>query len=360
MNSLKLFCIAFLLGFSTCAALVYYYQRDSLSATDGADSFAQRADSTMNSSAIPPTLPQNISQPNHSPIAAAQQKNNAADVAKNNVSEAEYWLAQLRQLQKTGSTEDVIQALLNYSHYELDANKLNSVIDEFKIAWLHDVNQFLNSAERLDIQQINGLERQRFIDRLEQLLFALPGDAELHWLLSRLYRLAEDQYQAEYHAILAASDPRFSSLAREKTAVDEPAVTEETKPVQGPLIIPLQRLQNHFLVKVHISGQPALLLLDTGASLTGVTQIFANSNASILTEARPILLDTAGGSAKGSLFTAKTVELGGLVFRDHPTVVYPVMDNQSFDGVLGLDILGRFDFYIDQPRAELRLKYWIQ
>lgn len=359
MQPAKHFFLAFFLGFIACAVLVFFY-RESLpfSVSTLSSVSAPLSDSISQN--------KNIVEENTSKLAV----NSGRDIASNGAhttenvtpevgqSEAEYWLARLREVQEVGTMERVVEALLNYGHYELDANKLQAVLDEFKVKWLHSVNQFLNNTESLNAEQINELELQRFINRLEQLLVALPSDAELYWLLSRLYLLDNNQYQADYYAVMAASDPRFAQ--QQKLAEEERAQTEIAPPIEAPLIIPLRRHQNHFLVSATISGQSALLLLDTGASLTGVTQSFAERYPHIIDNSRPILLDTAGGSATGRLFTANTVELGGLLFRDHPTIVFPVMDEQSFDGVLGLDILGRFDFYIDQSRAELHLRYRIE
>ena len=48
--------------------------------------------------------------------------------------------------------------------------------------------------------------------------------------------------------------------------------------------------------------------------------------------------------------------MGNLVFNQHILAQLPMDNSQGFDGLLGVDILGRFDFFIDQDAAVLRLK----
>jgi hypothetical protein len=56
------------------------------------------------------------------------------------------------------------------------------------------------------------------------------------------------------------------------------------------------------------------------------------------------------------LFTVTQIGIGDLFFKQHILAQFPMDSSVEFDGLLGIDILGRFDFVIDQNAASLKLK----
>jgi len=100
------------------------------------------------------------------------------------------------------------------------------------------------------------------------------------------------------------------------------------------------------LVRVHVNGQSALMIVDTGSSNTIVS--------SDLLHVRPLALEHADTAAKGSGYRGSaawakaTVELGDLRWPDRKVLV---MDDfreishsmkQKIDGILGEDLLQEF------------------
>jgi predicted aspartyl protease len=98
------------------------------------------------------------------------------------------------------------------------------------------------------------------------------------------------------------------------------------------------------------------LLLDTGASLSGLSKSYTAKYPAMLKAIKPIRLNTASGTHDSVLFTVTNISIDNLVFNQYILAQLPMDNSQGFDGLLGVDILGRFDFVIDQNAAVLRLK----
>lgn len=188
------------------------------------------------------------------------------------------------------------------------------------------------------------------MSQLESLLNHSDNDGAVHLLLASLYLKHEDSYAAQYHALMAANDSAVQAQA-EKILMQ---LNGDNIPDQ--LILPLVRLGNQFLVEVSIERYPARLLLDTGAALSGVTTAYATRHPDIIKAQRPIHLHTAAGVTESVLFTVDHFSLGAMQFDQHILALLPMHDSAGFDGLLGIDILGRFDFVIDQTSLTLLLK----
>lgn len=187
------------------------------------------------------------------------------------------------------------------------------------------------------------------ITQLDQLL-GLTDDSELHLTLASLYSQIDDNYQAQYHALMAANDSKVQAQAEKILA------QLNGTPVPEGLTVPLIRFGNQYLVQVNIEGYPARLLLDTGASLSGVSNAYAARHADLVKQTKPIRLNTAAGITDTYLFTADHFTVGTLTFNQHILALLPMQAMTDFDGLLGVDILGRFDFVIDQDALVLRLQ----
>ncbi len=121
--------------------------------------------------------------------------------------------------------------------------------------------------------------------------------------------------------------------------------------------LPLTRFGEHFLVEVALDDGRALrLLLDTGATRTVLRPrvVAAVPGAERLTSR--IRIGTANGVVSASRYQLPGLTLGP--FRiDSPELVVLDLDGlgASVDGLLGLDLLGRFDYRIDPGRGRLLL-----
>jgi len=118
--------------------------------------------------------------------------------------------------------------------------------------------------------------------------------------------------------------------------------------------IALTRLHNHFLVPIQLAGRTLMLLLDTGASLTLVPKAIANGYPADALH-RAITLVTANGTITVPTMVVPQMQLGAQTLHHISVALTDNMGIQGADGLLGMDILKRFHFVIDQEHATLRL-----
>ena len=186
--------------------------------------------------------------------------------------------------------------------------------------------------------------------QFDELLKYRANDGELHLVMAALLMELKDKYQAQYHALMAVNDP----LVQKRAEVILAELNGEGMPEES--IISLERYGSQYLVNADIEGYPARLLLDTGASLSGLSATYTAKYPALLKATKPIRLHTASGTRDSILFTVTHVGIGKLVFNQHILAQLPMDNAVEFDGLLGVDILGRFDFVIDQNAAVLKLR----
>lgn len=121
--------------------------------------------------------------------------------------------------------------------------------------------------------------------------------------------------------------------------------------------LPLTRFGDHFLVEVALDDGRALsLLLDTGATRTVLRpRAVANAPGAERLPDR-VRMGTANGVVSASRYRLPGLTLGP--FRIHePELVVLDLDGlgSGADGLLGLDLLSRFDYRIDPGRGRLLL-----
>ncbi len=213
---------------------------------------------------------------------------------------------------------------------------------------LQELKQYLQQLK--DTPSLYGEDYAWLLAQLDQLASLTLVDGELHLLMAWVALQLKDNYQAQYHALMAANDPQAQERAENLLA----KLNGDNLPKE--LAIPLERFGNQFVVVVSIDGNPARLLLDTGASLSGLSSVYLAHYPALIKDPRPIRLNTAAGTQDSVLFTVSNLGFSGLNFNRHMLAQLPMDGGSDFDGLLGVDILGRFDFVIDQDQALLKLK----
>ncbi|MET0356686.1 MAG: retropepsin-like aspartic protease [Cellvibrio sp.] len=251
------------------------------------------------------------------------------------------WLYLASIYKKQSQPLNAVDAWFRYVKLELDDQKIDKA--------LKDIRKYL-----LQIKETPALFNEDYswlMSQFDELLKYNSNDGELHLILASMLVQLNDNYQAQYHALMAANDPNAQKRAEAILA----NLNGDNK-VQGESTISLTRFGNQYLVNVSIEGYPARLLLDTGASLSGLSNSYTAKYPGMLKSTKPIRLNTASGTHDSVLFTVTNINMGNLMFNQHILAQLPMDNSQGFDGLLGVDILGRFDFVIDQDAAVLRLK----
>ena len=253
---------------------------------------------------------------------------------------ARAWLYLASIYKKQSQPLTAVDAWFRYVKLELDDQKIDKA--------LKDIRKYLIQIK--DTPSLFNEDYSWLMAQFDELLKYNANDGELHLILASLLVQLNDNYQAQYHALMAANDP----VAQKRAETILANLNGDSVP--GESTISLTRFGNQYLVNVSIEGAPARLLLDTGASLSGLSNTYTAKYPAMLKSTKPIRLNTASGTHDSVLFTVTSINMGNLVFNQHILAQLPMDNSQGFDGLLGVDILGRFDFVIDQDAAVLHLK----
>ncbi|MEP2650889.1 MAG: retropepsin-like aspartic protease [Paraglaciecola sp.] len=131
---------------------------------------------------------------------------------------------------------------------------------------------------------------------------------------------------------------------------------EQTQPPQNEVIarsIPLKQVRDQYLVSGALSGNPVNLLIDTGASITAISEQYFDklSNRIKINHLGRFTIGTAGGSVMASIYEFRELTLQHVTVKNLPVVVLPMEGISNADGLLGMNFLREFDFKIDQKNA---------
>ena len=144
------------------------------------------------------------------------------------------------------------------------------------------------------------------------------------------------------------------TLQQTATVMPDPNSSAVATEVAG---IPLIRSGQHFLVDVHPGDDGSLrLLIDTGASMTIVTPAaLQQQGVAYRDTGRSRVFNTANGPVRASIYVVDTLSVGDWYIRDLEIGVLELGGQTGMDGLLGMNFLGHFRFFIDQNESLLRL-----
>lgn len=253
------------------------------------------------------------------------------------------WLL-ARVYEQQGLHKESVATWFRYLSIEVDAKKM-----EDALAYLA---KYL--IRLTDNPAIFGESYEWLMLQINDLIKLTPDNGELHLLLAKMHLKMEDKDQAQYHALMAANQPDTQARAEGLLTKLYEGKLQDDSPAE--MQVPLIRFGGQFLVPVTIEGEKVKLLLDTGASISGLTASFINRHYPSVKSPKPIQLNTASGAVETYLFLVDTLTIENVTFNKHMLARLPMDNADLFDGLLGIDILGRFDFVIDQQAAVLRLR----
>ena len=161
---------------------------------------------------------------------------------------------------------------------------------------------------------------------------------------------------------LVAQDPDYgvqatSMLANLQQLPDERYEEAAAVPAAEVAGIPLQRRGTHFLVGARPGRGGSLnLLIDTGASMTIVTPAALQSHGIHYTDTgRTGIFSTANGRVSAPVYRIGKLAVGDWEVRQLEIGVLDLGNRTDIDGLLGMNFLRHFQFFIDQNRSSLRL-----
>ena len=119
--------------------------------------------------------------------------------------------------------------------------------------------------------------------------------------------------------------------------------------------IKLKKYGKNFIVQAILNGSIKVnLLIDTGASISSINNsVLQKLQYKVLNN--NIILNTAAGDIDAKLIQINTLTLDDIAIFDFELTVSSIELSKMFDGLLGMNFLNKFKFYIDQKNAILYL-----
>jgi clan AA aspartic protease (TIGR02281 family) len=166
-------------------------------------------------------------------------------------------------------------------------------------------------------------------------------------------------------AALAYDDPsamRLRQLTLMTRTKDKSSDAESPDtPFNGPVsatAIQLQQIGDQYVVQGQLSGNNVALLIDTGASITAVSNTYFQdlANRFKINFIGRFNVNTAAGKVLAPMYQFAELKLNHAIVYDISIIVLPMRNIDNVNGLLGMNFLREFDFKIDQRQAMLFLK----
>lgn len=143
--------------------------------------------------------------------------------------------------------------------------------------------------------------------------------------------------------------PEGFRISMESRSPQIPAPVRPRPNVKGPGFVDLmQRHDGHYYSAGYVNGVPAVFMVDTGASLTTLSQEVAYKSG--VTSCASHTFNTANGPAQGCVAKVGKLQIGEFILRDFEVAVMP---NLPTDALLGMNVMRLFR--LEQQNGVLRI-----
>ena len=212
-------------------------------------------------------------------------------------------------------------------------------------------------------QSLKRNDDQNALLALYQHLVQLEPDYAPWFMGLAATQLALDDKEAARRSLLLVSqDPDVGAQAQAMLSELSIALAgmQETDPWDSAtelVGIPLHRSGNHFIVDARPAhGGIIRLLIDTGASLTIFTSdVLEQRGIRYEDTGRTGVFNTANGSVQAPIYKLDSLAVGDWQVNHIEVGVLDLGSSSGVDGLLGMNFLNHFQFFIDQNNALLRL-----
>ena len=287
-------------------------------------------------------------------------------IAKRHISLAE----QLLQRFLVASYRDVEARILLAEVY-LDEENFHAAIDQLYeargFAYRPAMLQRINSKIRSMVTELapslkRNNDQSALLALYQQLTQLEPDHAPWFMGLAAAQLALDDKEAARRSLLLVAQDPDVGAQAQamlsELTiALVKPHDTEQQGLATAVVGIPLHRSGNNFIVDASPArGRSIRLLIDTGASVTILTPDALEQHGILYEDTgRTRVFYTANGPVRAPIYILDSLTVGDWKVNQLEVGVLDLSGGSYIDGLLGMNFLRHFQFFIDQNEALLRL-----
>ncbi|MCA8941486.1 MAG: TIGR02281 family clan AA aspartic protease [Planctomycetes bacterium] len=173
-------------------------------------------------------------------------------------------------------------------------------------------------------------------------------DARLHLAYAHTLASAGDLDSALAHATRAANlDPSLRGALESFQAALSSA---------DAIVIPFDPRTHAIDAAVSVGGQAVSFVVDTGATMTTIPTAVARG-LGLLSDSNPkVVVNTANGEVTGQTVRVPWIEIGSARIENVQAVVIDLPGTLEGRGLLGMNVLRRFDVEIDSQNGRLTLK----
>lgn len=199
--------------------------------------------------------------------------------------------------------------------------------------------QRIPDAKHYTLNLAEAYAYQQKLTLMEDVLAALPlNDRDANMIRDKAYEMRD----------MASANTTPSNIEIEPTSSD--AAQYQTR-------VALERIGDQYRLEAKALNQKATMILDTGASTTAISsRLFARlGRMRNLTFIGNFNVRTASGTIEAPLVQIPRFYFAGYEFNDVSAIVLPEDALPDADGLLGMNILGQFDFAIMPQSSELIL-----
>jgi predicted aspartyl protease len=183
------------------------------------------------------------------------------------------------------------------------------------------------------------------------------GPGGLKWFMVKTRNGNVGWIKASDNTAVRKIDAHFRSSRNEAIVIgpgSAPASISSKTSTGGAIMIPVKILAGHAIVPVTFNNSvTANLMVDTGASRTMVSKRVA----------RDLRLSSmgsgtgygVGGPVSLSIARVESVKVGQVEIQNMPVSIHDFSPDPSFEGLLGVDFLGRFHMSLDSAKQMMVL-----
>jgi clan AA aspartic protease (TIGR02281 family) len=265
--------------------------------------------------------------------------------------------------------------LLLEAKLKVETTLLSDAIAHYYVLLRHPMtaaqqDEIEQQIARLSKNTIEQLKRNYSWDILamfvEPLLQLEPSNRLYILSLAQAYaELFQEGLMENVLASLESDDPdaqsiREIAMTQQQAPLNDEADKFEEENVTANLgpAVPLKKFGNHYVVEAQLSNNPVALLIDTGASVTAISEQYFDSLSSRYqgNYLGSFNIGTAGGNIMARMYQFRELTIKHVTVENLPVVILPMQSMENSDGLLGMNFLREFDFKIDQRQSVMFIK----
>jgi len=230
--------------------------------------------------------------------------------------------------------------LKNYAHYTEDLVAINGRI-------LYLVN---SNIERL--KESHSLDK---LDAFYSLIIYKEPDNYAYQMKYAEFSYKNKNYD-QASALLEVLVHHHDYMADAKRLLER--VKHHKSAIQsGEFPVPVNKMGEHYIVSAIINDhEPVKLIIDTGASMTVLSpEIMRSLNIEDEEIVNYTVFNTANGLVRAPVIIVGKIKIQNYLVSNVKVGILPSFSQSNVDGLLGMNFLNQFTFFIDQENSTLEL-----